>query len=80
MILSPRQDEVRRMHGIEAAVDLLLVDPRPVPRGAATQLLAALAEDNSCNAAAIERCNGVQALLDTLRRSEAGMIQHAWVI
>lgn len=68
------------MHGIEAAVDLLLVDPHPVPRGAATQLLAALAEDTSYNASAIERCNGVHALLDTLRRSEAGMTQYAWII
>ncbi len=60
------------MHCIEAAVDLLLADPRPVPTDAAVHLLAALAQDNSRNVVGIERCSGVQALVDTLRHGLQG--------
>lgn len=60
------QDEVRRVHGIDATMDLLLTSPILPPKRAAVLLLAALAEENSCNAVAIDRCNGVRALVDTL--------------
>jgi len=60
-----------------AAVGLLNADNNKQPTETAILLLAALADDNSCNVAAIEHCKGVTALVDVLKHATDGACCHA---